>query len=596
MKLITSRDLAKAANLNIPGRMIIAGLLMRILSINKINKLYTSSFSKNPLKLITSALEHLNITYDLPSEDIENIPASGPCIIVSNHPYGGVDALILMKLLFTRRPDFKAMANFLLQKITPFKDYVLPVNPFETKKDIKTSYSGLKEGLNHIRNGHCVMIFPAGEVSTMQGDTNNIMDREWQIAAIKFIKKAAVPIVPVYFYGNNSVWFHLLGRIHPILRTAKLPSELLNKKKSKIKLRIGKPLSVTEQSQFTDIEKFGRYLRARTYALSTTTEVRKFFKRFRKRRIQNPMPVEKPVDQHVLSKEIENIRKEYELFSLMNYSVFFVPADQIPNVILEIGRLREITFRAAGEGTNRNIDLDEFDLYFNHLIVWDNSEYKIVGAYRIGKGDEILNMYGIRGFYISTLFKLSPSFEKYLDQSLELGRSFIVEEYQKKPLSLLLLWKGIITILMLNSHYRYLIGPVSMSSQFSQFSKSLVVEFFRLNYSDARLRRLIKPRNRFVIKRKDMKLVKALMESSDNDILKIEKVINTIDSGTKIPVLYKKYIDLNARMLGFNIDPDFNNCLDTLMLLDVANIPAEFIQTLLKDKPDKSMLKVFSSR
>src|SRR5512133_838694 len=277
MKLLTSRELARATNLDIPGGNIIAKALMQIFRYNKLNRVYSSSYDKDPVIFINSILDHLDIRYEVPEKDLENILAEGPCMTISNHPFGGIDALILLRILTSRRSDVKGMANFLLQKIDPLKDYIIPVNPFETHRDVQSSFKGIKEGLNYIREGHLLAIFPGGEVSTYQSESNIIIDREWKDSVLKFIKMAEVPVIPVYFHGTNSRWVHILGRIHPLLRTAKLASELFNKRNKNIRVRIGKPISVKEQSEFRDISRYGRYLRARTYALGSTLEAKKFY-------------------------------------------------------------------------------------------------------------------------------------------------------------------------------------------------------------------------------------------------------------------------------------------------------------------------------
>jgi len=593
MKLLTSRELARATNLNIPGGDIIAKALMQIFRYNKLNKVYSSAFDKDPFVFINSILDHLDIKFEVPDRDIENLPSEGPFITVSNHPFGGIDALILLKLLTAKRNDVKGMANFLLQKIDPLKDYILPVNPFETYKDVKSSFKGIKEGLNYLKEGHVVVIFPAGEVSTYQSESNLIVDREWQESALKFIKLAKVPVVPVYFHGTNSRWFHILGRIHPLLRTAKLASELFNKRNKNIKIRIGKPITVKEQSDFRDIARYGRFLRARTYSLGSTLEARKFFLNLNQRRSKKTVPVASPVDRLLLQEEFTSVRQAYELFSSKNYSVIFAPTHAIPRIFEEIGRLREVTFRAAGEGTNRAIDIDEFDFYYHHLVVWDTMADAVVGAYRIGKGKEILNQYGLKGFYISTLFRIKKGFEPYLGEALELGRSFIAAEYQRKPLSLFLLWKGLLTVLLQNSDYRFLIGPVSISNDFSRFSKSLIVEFIRSNFYDSELAAYVKPRREFNLqydKRFDSKII---IDNADKDISRVEKVVSDVDGGYRIPVLLKKYIEVNAKIIGFNVDPDFNNCLDGLIILDVYNLPADFVKALSKDMSEENIRKRF---
>ncbi|HUW93005.1 MAG TPA: lysophospholipid acyltransferase family protein [Bacteroidales bacterium] len=595
MKLLTSRELARATNLNIPGGIIIAKALMQIFRYNKLNKVYTSSYDKDPIVFINSILDHLDIKYEVPEKDLENVPLEGPCITVSNHPFGGIDALILLKLITARRDDVKGMANFLLQKIDPLKDYILPVNPFETHKEVKSSFKGIKEGLNYLKEGHLVAIFPAGEVSTYQTESNVIIDREWQASALKFIKMAEVPVIPVYFHGTNSRWFHILGRVHPLLRTAKLASELFNKRNKNIRIRIGKPITVREQSEFHDIARYGRYLRARTYSLGSTLEAKKFFQNRNERSSEKKVPVADPGDREQLRQEFLKVRQGHELFTSKNYSVIFASTHTIPHIFEEIGRLREITFRAAGEGTNRSTDVDEFDFYYHHLVVWDTDTDTVVGAYRIGKGKEILNQYGIKGFYISTLFRISNRFAPYLGESIELGRSFIVDEYQRKALPLFLLWKGLLTVLLENTDYRYLIGPVSISNDFSGFSKSLIVEFIKNNYFDADMGEFIKPRKKFNIqvdKRVDSRI---FIDSAEKDISKVEKIVSDVDSGYRIPVLLKKYLEINGKIIGFNVDPDFNNCLDGLIMLDVYNLPPDFVKALSKDMSEENLRKRFEN-
>jgi|WetSurSiteA1Bulk_404760.scaffolds.fasta_scaffold10495_2 putative hemolysin len=593
MKLLTSRELAQASNLNTPGGMFISETLMQIFRYNKVNKIYSSAYDSDPAVFINSILDHLDIRYEVPEKDLDNLPAEGPFITVSNHPFGGIDALILLKILTAHRSDVKVAANFVLQNIDPLKDHILPVDPVERPREFKAAFKGMMEALNYVREGHVVAVFPAGEVSTYQTESNLIVDCEWQETVLRLIRMAQVPVVPVYFHGTNSRWYHILGRIHPLLRTAKLASELINKRHKIIPVRIGRPVTIREQDEFQDIARFGRYLRARTYSLGSALEARPFFTGFMQRRSQMQVPVAQAVDKLKLREEFNSVRQSHELFSSKNFTVIFAPTRAIPNIFQETGRLREITFRAAGEGTNRATDIDEYDFYYYHLIIWDNDTDSVVGAYRLGKGKEILRQYGIKGFYINSLFKIKNSFEPFLSESLELGRSFIVPEYQRKAMSLFLLWKGLLTVLLEHAEYRYLIGPVSISNDFSDFSKSLIVEFIRNNHYDEELAKYIKPRKKFnvqVDRRVDSRII---IDSAEKDISKVEKVVSDVDQGYRIPVLLKKYLELNAKIIGFNVDPAFNNCLDGLIMVDVYNIPADFVNALSKDLSEDNVRQRF---
>jgi putative hemolysin len=595
MKILTSKDIPKTENLTLPDGTLIAKTLLKIFNYSKLNKVYSEVHDKDPIELVNSLIEQLDINFDIPEEDLKNIPADGSFITVSNHPYGGIDSILLFKVIYEKRKDFKIMANFLLRNIEPLKNIIIPVNTFGNLKYEKSSFSGIKEAILYVREGHSLGIFPTGEESGHFEVSKVIVDKEWQTPALKFMKNAGVPVVPVYFHGTNNRWMHILGMINPILRSAKLPSELFNKKNKTIKIRIGMPVTVKEQSEFKDLSQYGRYLRARVYSLGSVLEVRKFFDKRYVGKKKQPEPVIDPVPVKILAEEVAAVKSEFELFSTKNYSVICAPTVSIPNIFNEIGRLREVTFREVGEGTNNCTDIDEYDFYYNHLFIWDDNEKKIVGAYRIGKGKEILALYGIKGFYINSLFRLKHKFAPVMAESIELGRSFITKDYQRKVIPLFLLWKGIMVFLLKNSDYRYLIGPVSISNDLSGFSRSLIVEFVKTYFFDDEMAKLIAPRKKFVVNTDKIIDRKIFIDSSERDINKIEHIILDIEPGYKLPVLLKKYMEINAKILGFNIDPKFNNCLDGLMILDLYETPPDFIKGLSREMNDVSIQERFKA-
>jgi putative hemolysin len=592
-KLVDSEDFRKAAGLNTFGGKGIAKMLMSLFKINKINNEYAKISNLQGIEFLDAILNRLEIKYEVSPDELKRIPKEGPFIIVANHPYGGIDGIILLKLVKTVRPDYKMMANFLLRRIDPIKDSIIPVDPFEGKSQTTGSLAGIKNAFCHIKSGYSMGIFPAGEVSTYYNtESPGVADKQWSESILKFIKKAQVPIIPAYFRGTNSKLFHILGLIHPMLRTVKLPSELFNKKNKIVKVRLGIPITVEEQNEFTDIARYGRYLRLRTYALGSSIEVKKFFN-YRLKPEAKPVDIIPPVASELIFSEVESLIDNYLLFRSKNFAVICAPSVEMPNIMSELGRLREITFREVGEGTNRKIDVDEFDLYYNQLFIWDEEAKSIVGAYRVGKGKEILERYGKKGFYIQSLFKIDNGFLPILGQSIELGRSFIIKEYQRKPLPLFLLWKGILYFLIKNPEYRYLIGPVSISSRFSNYSKGVIINFMKTNYYDQEFARFISPRNNFrvPISKHDTEII---FEKS-NDINKLDKFIQDIEpEDFRMPVLLKKYIKLNGKIIGFNVDPKFNNALDGLLILDLFQVPIDIITSLSKEINDKSLLDRFN--
>jgi putative hemolysin len=339
----------------------------------------------------------------------------------------------------------------------------------------------------------------------------------------------------------------------------------------------------------------GRYLRSKTYCLDSGIEVKRFFDYSLKTEPQ-PQPIVEPQPSEKIISEINGLRKENLLFTIKNYAVFCAPSGQIPVIMNELGRLREITFREVGEGTNQSTDVDEFDLYYDQLIIWDNDGQQIVGGYRIGKGADIFDQFGIKGFYTQSLFKMKSGFEETLKQSLELGRSFIVKEYQRKPLPLFLLWKGILYFLLKNPEYRYLIGPVSISNTYSGISKELIIRYIMANFFDYKRAAFVKPRNRFKVTTNDQHLNTAL-ENMTPDLHSLDKFIGDIDQyNSGLPVLLKKYLGLNAKIVAFNVDPKFNDCIDGLLILDIFDVPKTTVESLLKEVNDTSLLtRLFST-
>jgi putative hemolysin len=592
-KLIHTEDLLEAARLNGFAGESTAKVMMLLSRFRRINKLYNENSHKSGMEFINSMIEKLGIRFELFEDELNNIPAEGPFITISNHPFGGIDGMLLIKMIVAKRPDYKVIPNFLLRRIEPLERYIFPENPFEDRPVKEQTMSTYKDILQHLESNSPIGIFPAVEVSGYDQETNKITDRKWSSPVLRMIKKSRVPIIPVYFEGSNSRLFLILGRIHPPLQTVKLPSELFTKKKRVIRIRIGSPISIKEQDEFKDISRYGRFLRTKTYALGTALEVKKFFKhggkRLRKeKQIIDPVPIQK------IEAEINKVLPEYSLFKNKNYNLICVPSTEIPNVMNEIGRLRETTFRLIGEGTNQQLDIDEYDLYYYQMFIWDEEERKIVGAYRVGKGKEIMLQYGIKGFYIQSLFRINRRFYPVLSKSLELGRSFVVPEYQKKPLPLFLLWKGIFIFLLKNPEYRYLVGPVSISNRFSTFSKALIIKFIKEHHYNNTFSRYIKPRKRFRVPAHQID-TDIIFENS-SDINKLDKFIQDIETGHfTMPVLLKKYLKQNGKIVEFNIDPKFNDAIDGLLVLDVFDVPPETISSLSKEINDESILERYSN-
>lgn len=587
MGLVSAKEVAKAIHVDKLGFVgtFFGWSLMKILKIDTMNKIYDRNKHLSDLEFIDALMEEFEVQYEIPEEDLKRIPKTGPFITISNHPLGGIDGILLLKLLMERRPDYKIIANFLLHRIEPLKPYVMPVNPFEDHKDAKSSVSGFKLALQHLRNDHPLGIFPAGEVSTYRDD-KMIVDKPWEKAAMKLIKKAEVPVVPIYFHAKNSKLFYRLAKFSDSMRTAKLPSELLTQKERLIKVRIGNPISVQDQGEHKDLDGFTDFLRKKTYVLANPFQKKKLLENIPKT-LKIPKPPKKiagPISVEKIELELEVLRSEDKrLLTSKNYEVFLAPAISVPNILQEIGRLREITFREVGEGTNRAIDLDNYDGYYHHMFLWDNDAKKLAGAYRMGLGSKIFPQFGINGFYLQSLFRFEPELYPMMEKSIEMGRAFIIKEYQQRPMPLFLLWKGIVHTTLRFPEHRFLIGGVSISNKFSEFSKSLMIEFMKSNYYDPYVAQYINPKKEFKVKLKDADK-DFIFDESEADLNKFDKLIDEVEPGSlRLPVLIKKYIKQNAKVVAFNVDPMFNNAVDGLMYIRIADLPESTVKPVMEE-------------
>ena len=587
MNLITAREVAQVLQLSKWGYIGIgiAWCFMRITKLSGINRVYRKTKHLDTSSFLEALLLHYNIKFEYDAEELKRIPATGPFISISNHPLGGIDGILLMKLVLDRRSDYKIIANFLLQRIRPLRSYIMAVNPFEQHRDAKSSVIGFKQALLHLKEGKPLGVFPAGEVSTYKED-RLLVDKPWEEAVIKLIRRAEVPVIPIYFHARNSRFFYRLSKISPLLRTAKLPSELYSQKRRPIIVLIGAPISVATQKEAESLKQYTELLRRKTYLLSNVYQKGRLLDKVPKT-LKLPRPQKKIIDavsKDVLQKEIEQLKAARKmLLEHRHFQVYLAQEAEMPNVLLEIGRQREVTFRAVGEGTNRALDLDVFDSYYHHLFLWDDSEKTIVGAYRMGLGADIYASYGMQGFYLSDLFRFEPELHQMMSQTIEMGRAYIAQAYQQKPMPLFLLWKGIIHTTLLHPNHKYLMGGVSISNQFSNFSKSLMIEFMRSHYWDAFVAQYIRPKKEFKVRLKaeDKEFV---FDSTKADLNKFDRLIAEVEPGNlRLPVLIKKYIKQNARVVAFNVDPLFNNAVDGLMYIKVSDIPEETVRPVMEE-------------
>ena len=581
-KVVTNSDIKRALGLKGFFGTCAAGLAYGFLGLGKINRLFDGAADYQGREFADHLLENMNITINVASEQLENIPKEGGFVVVCNHPFGGIEGVMLLSAIAKVRPDFKIMANFILSHIPNLKESFFAVNPFEKNPEWKSSVGGIKGAIQHIADGKGLGVFPAGEVSRYHGH-DYPEDLPWSNSIARIIKNAGVPVIPVFWDGKNSSLFYAVDKIHSMLGTARLTRELANKEGTRFNLQIGKPILPTEVALYEKPADLAAYLRCRSYALEanipTPTHERKLSK----------LPaLENLSDLSLMQAELDAIREKSFLYSASDFDCYLADYEDIPNLMHEIARLREETFRAIGEGTGKSFDQDEFDTHFKHLILWDTTKQQIVGCYRLGIGSEIIPKLGIKGFYVSTLVNFDEAFSEHLAHTIELGRSFVALDYQKEVLPLMLLLRGLSDVVVRYPNIRHFIGPVSISSWMPKFYQSMIVKYVTEKHPvEAELAHMATPTTPF---HPNFLKVDAnvLMRNNMDSVDKFDKFMFRLSNGTyRLPTLFKKYLKLNAKFLCFNVDPDFNDTLDALLFLTFTDFPEDEVMPLFRDSSDE---------
>ena len=572
-------------SLGIPGftGRVLSGLTMKVAGWGKFNEVYKHISQYEGVEFAAKLIEYLGITINLNEEALANIPKEGAVIFTANHPFGALDGMAALSVLGKVRPDLKIFTNLILSKIPNTKEnFIASTTTYGFGKFEAGSISGYRAAEEHLSKGGALVLFPAGEVSTYNTQGKVVEDKQWYILLARQIRKSKAPVIPVYFHGHNSKYFQFLSKISTKLSDLRVTHEMLDKKGEVIKMRVGSVINTQELEKQKDDRAVAHYLRSRSYMLEANVE--------EKDKSFYTTEVIPPVDVNLILKELEDNYERDHLFDVGETSCYLFDKQNIPNLMREIARKREEAFRAVGEGTNLTMDTDSYDDYYKQLILWNTKEKALVGAYRLGMGQEILKTKGIHGFYADMLFRYNDTEEarQLLSKCVELGRSFVSVEHQKDTLALMLLFKGLLHTMMRYQEYRYLIGPVSISSWYPMLYRSLMVYYLREHHCTPSYKNLVNPVHPFVpdFGRVD---VNALLYGKTTNLEMFDRFLLRMSGGQyRLPALVKKYIKLGAKIIDYNVDPDFHDCLDGLILLALEDMPTDEVDTLSKDFADRT--------
>ena len=522
------------------------------------------------------ALSRLEVSVSVRAEDLERVPAVGPLLVVANHPFGAVEGLALARTLTRVRPDVRLLANALLARLPEIRDLLLLVDPFDLSAGSAVNVAGLRRALSWMTGGGALIVFPAGEVASLDWRRRRIADPAWSATIAGLARRAGAATLPVFIPGANGALFQAAGVVHERLRTALLPRELLARSGSTIELRLGSPVPASRLAAFGNDDEAIAYLRERTEILRERIALPRPGAMQPRRTPPGALPVVPPVPVAELAAEIATLPADALLLEADDSQVFVAGARSIPAVLREIGRLREVTFRDVGEGTGRDIDLDEFDDVYRHLFVWNRVTREIVGAYRLGATDERLAAAGIAGLYTASLFRFDPRLFDAMGPALEMGRSWIRTEHQRSYAPLLLLWKGIGRYVVRHPRYVTLFGPVSISAEYRSMSQKIIVAFLERNRKSTEWARWVRPTNPF---REARRPGVAPGPSHLRDLEDVSTFIAEIEADQKgVPVLLKQYLKLDGRLLGYNVDPAFSSVLDVLIAVDLRRTDPRILE------------------
>lgn len=541
-----------------------------ILGLNKMERLYRANDMQG-LSKEAFAAKMLQV-FDVNIAELENfvrsIPKEGPLLLTSNHPFGGLEGVILAKVLGEIRPDLKVLANFALQIFPELSEYFIFTNPL-SEKNPKNGPS-LRQCMKHFQSGGALLVFPAGRVSYFQADKGRISEHEWNRMVGRIIEKTDAQHVPIFVNGKNSDWFYRWGRIYYRIRMILLGRELLNKRGQTIQLSSGNAVANKEFSSMSNNQELAALLRAQSYAQEASwrsnwpTSVE-----------ANLEPLAAEPDYQVIQEEIAQLPAEQHLVDYKEFSVYFGFRHQMPNVVTEIARQRERVFREHDEGSGEPIDTDDFDDTYTQLFIVNNTDGKIIGAYRMGQTDKLLKKGGMEQLYLSQMFDFGPDFINRNEPCLEMGRSFLVPEYQRSFYGLYLLWRGIGAFVCKFPQYRVLYGTVSLSKLYDKRSIAIIEQALVLPQS------AVKPRKNF-----DFSVHPEIADfAKEYDLTThLSTFLKGIESdGKDIPILLKHYMKMGAQFHCLGMDPNFAGTPGLLLSVDLTKAPQKQLKQYMSD-------------
>ncbi len=602
------------------------GLLERLIRFPEVARIHRQSVElmNSDTNFWQAATKVMGINVDIKASDIGKIPSKGATIFVANHPFGGVEAIALASVISQVRNDFMFIANQTLNLIPEVAPYLFAVDIDESKGVSAKAQNRIQiqKGIQHLQSGGVLILFPSGEISTANPPWKKAYDRKWSSTAAKIAKASQARVVPVYFGGKNSFAFQVVSifliknpknfvtrsirQISLFLRAMLMVHEIVRQQNQTLNMRVDSPIPYDKFSHIESNQALSEYFRLRTYLLGGDPQLvhsrldilkRNPIKRTitsNKISSRKLAPIGPAIPKPLLQTEIENLvshHPESLILETKQFSVYLTKKHLTPNIITEIGRLREITFREEGEGSGLSYDIDDFDSTYEHIFVWSRSDLEITGAYRLGTVRQLLANEGLRGIYTHSLFQYDQKFLDEIGESMELGRSFVVAKFQKsRTLSLLL--TGIAKVLLKRPHIKTLFGPASISAEYSKIASFVMIEFLmRQHGAPEKVKAMVTPPFPFKINTDLNEASLSHLIKGAHDLNGLNSVIESVENGGKsVPTLVTYYSKIGARYVAFNVDPEFSS-IDGLIVSNLSEFPAHSLKKMIGERDAEQFMK-----
>lgn len=557
----------------------VAGMAERALGLDGLASIYQRSAHGAAIEeFLDSVLDQMDVQVGIEDSRgvLPTLAQKGSLLVVANHPLGGLEGMVLFRELLRHRPDTMVLTNRVLHRIPELRERFIDVDILSSQSARK-NIAGIRKARQHLEQGGALLVFPAGKVATYSLAEKRVTEHSWHRFVGTLSRKTGASVLPVHIDARNSRLFYAAALLHPVLRTAMLPRELVNKRGQRLRMVFGEVLGKRDFAHLDSDADVSACLRLACELLGEKPETPP----------GRALPAQ-PLTQSAAAYTSQHRQQlAQQLASLAHarlveshpFDVYVARYDELGPLMEAIGLAREETFRAAGEGTGNAVDVDRFDRDYLHVFCWDKEQGKVVGGYRLGRVREIIRARGIDGLYARTLYSLDQAYIEKLGNPLELGRSFVHPDYQRKPAALDLLWRGIGRYVAARPEFNTLFGAVSISREHSDLARALIAESMLTSFrAEQKFLQDVAPLAPLKISGKlwDNKILGSL-----SHVPLVNKLVGFCDPGKALPILLRHYLSLNGRFVCFSVNKVFNDSLDGLILVDLCEVPRRYLDRYL---------------